>query len=370
MSLQKAEMPRPTSRKGEPEMPSSNELRMAFVGDNFFVDCADMDSVYDSVIPVFRKSDILFGNLEMPLTDRGTPARDKPIKDFILRMDPGAIKALSRAKFDVVAITNNHMMNYGPEGLFQTLSLLDGANIAHAGAGRNLQEARKPAIVEKKGCRVGFLAYTTVYVPSFAATPDEAGEATFKVHTAYQPPPRVLEHPGAPPIVLTIPEPSDVESLKEDIAKLRSRADVIVVSWHWGVSESLRKIVDYQKVLGHICIDAGADLVIGHHPHSLQGIEIYKGRMIAYSLANFVAYTPIKKYWSHFDKESIILKCGILDKKIQNASFFPVLLNEQFQPELATGNAAKGIVDKMCQLCSEFGTKLEVKDKEISIVLS
>jgi len=346
-----------------------NELTMMLVGDNFFVDYKDMDTIYENVMPTLRKADLIFANLEMPISNRGQPVVDKPLIEAVYRMPVSAIGTLKKTGVNAVSLATNHMMDFGSDALMQTIELLDKARIKHAGAGKNIDEARKPAMVKKDGCQVAFLSLSTLYLPSFSATKNRPGMTTFKVHTAYQPPPRVFEQPGSPPIVLTFPEPGDVELLKEDIRKARGQADIVVIAWHWGTSESLRKIVDYQKELGHISIDAGADLVIGHHPHILQGIEVYRGKIIAYSLGNFATYIPTKKFWPFFGKESIILKCRILNKKISQISFIPILINERWQPELVEGKKAKPVVDMMEQLCSELGTTLRAHGNEVEVVI-
>jgi poly-gamma-glutamate capsule biosynthesis protein CapA/YwtB (metallophosphatase superfamily) len=348
-------------------MAANGNLVMMLVGDNFFVDYEDIDTIYDYVLPAFQKADLLFGNLEMPITDRGERVIDKPPEDVVLRMHPKTVNAFMKAGFDVVSLANNHIMNFGPEGLFQTIDLLNKGKIAHAGAGRNINEAREPAIVQKNGCRVAFLCYTSVCVASFPATENRPGVVRIRVHTAYEPPQRVLELPGAPPIVITRLEPEDVQLVREDIGKARTQADIVVVSWHWGVSFE-QKILDYQKEGGHVCIDAGADLVIGHHAHGLQGIEVYKGKVIAFGLGNFTAYFPVPRYLSRLDKKSIILKCDIVDKKIRRASFLPSLMNERWQTEVVSGAKAEPIISMMQKLCSELGTNLKPNEGEVEII--
>ena len=154
--------------------------------------------------------------------------------------------------------------------------------------GINLEEARRPALVERAGVRLGFLSYTSVFWPvGHAAGRDAPGVATIKATTAYQPGPRALEMPGAPPVIVTTPDPSELEAMEMDVKNLRNRVDIVVVSCHWGVSGS-NQVLDYQHAIGRAAISAGADIVIGHHPHVVQGIELWQGRPIFYSLGNFV----------------------------------------------------------------------------------
>ena len=148
-------------------------------------------------------------------------------------------------------------------------------------------EARAPVVLERGGTTYGFLQYTSVFWPIGHEADDETtGVAAMKAHTAYQPNVRIPEMPGGPPTVVTWPDADYLKAFEDDIGALRSRVDVLVVSCHWGISGS-DDTADYQVDLAHAAIDAGADLVMGHGPHVIQGAEVYKGRAAFYSLGNF-----------------------------------------------------------------------------------
>jgi poly-gamma-glutamate synthesis protein (capsule biosynthesis protein) len=344
-------------------MPNNAELTMLFVGD-VYVRRADPPSIFAHVAPLLREADVAFGNLEAPLTDRGEPILGKPIAGVNFRSPPDAVSALTFAGFDAMGLANNHSMDFGPEGILRTVELLDAAGIAHCGAGRNSEAARRPAILERKGRRIAFLSYSSVYQPGvFPAGPDSPGIATVKIHTAYQPSPRVFEQPGSPPTTVTIPDPAEREALLDDVRRAKEQADIVVVSWHWGVSQSYRKLVNYQTELGRAVIDAGADLVLGHHPHVVQGIEAYRHGFICYSMANFA----FDHQSPHFEDRSMIVKCQVADGRIQRCTVLPVLINGDGQPEVVDLERGRSILQALEEASTELGSAVRIDGSEIVV---
>jgi poly-gamma-glutamate synthesis protein (capsule biosynthesis protein) len=204
---------------------------------------------------LLRTADIAMVNLECPVTVRGSKVR----KPFNFRMKPEFVSVLKGAGIDVVNMANNHVFDFGKVGLFDTISYLDSAGIGHVGAGRNINEAHRAAIMTISGKKVGFLGYYG------------GGEA-----------------PGATDKTPGVARP-EIRQIATDIESLRIKDSVqfIVVNLHWG-TEKARTPDSRQIELGHRIIDAGADAVIGHHPHVLQGIERYKNGVLVYSLGNFI----------------------------------------------------------------------------------
>jgi len=202
-------------------------------------------------------ADLFIANQEFPFSDRGTPAPDK---QFTFRLPTSRIRVLQEIGPDVVTLANNHTLDYGQEALLDTCMVLDEAGIVRIGAGSNLEEAKKAEILEVKGKKIGFLAASRVYPgASWAAAP------------------------GRPGMMSTY----DPAMLLAEIRALRPLCDYLVVYVHWGIERNTTPEA-YQKTMGRQYIDAGADLVVGSHPHVLQGIEYYKGKPILYSLGNFV----------------------------------------------------------------------------------
>jgi len=247
-----------TDATGQGSVPSSVVLR--FGGDCLLAAHYE-SSVGPDVGRAFRgftllaEADIALVNLESPITIRGT----KVPKPFNFRMHPRYLAALSETGIDVVSIANNHIWDYGREGLFDTILYLDSVGIQHVGAGITPEEARRAVLLSVKGRKVGFLAYYG------------GGEAPVASGT----------RPGV--------AGRDLASIVADIRRLRKSDDsvFVVVVLHWGAE--LAPVPDrLQQDFGRKVIDAGADAVIGHHPHVLQGIERYGRGVIVYSLGNFI----------------------------------------------------------------------------------
>ncbi len=220
-----------------------------------------LDSQFQSVID---EADIFMANEEFPFSNRGTAAADK---QFTFRVDPSLVSVFKELGIDLVTLANNHAMDYGTDALLDTCDTLDEAGIARVGAGKNLDEAKAPVILEAKGKKIGFLGASRVIpVASWNATSTKPG-----MITTYDP-----------------------QILVDEIKKLRSQCDYLVVYVHWGI-ERKETPEDYQRTLGKQYIDAGADVVIGSHPHVLQGVEYYKGKPIVYSLGNFIFGSSIPR---------------------------------------------------------------------------
>ncbi len=202
-------------------------------------------------------ADIFMVNQEFPFTDRGQKAADK---QFTFRLPPSRVNILREMGVNVVTMANNHILDFGPEGITDSLSALDEAGIRHVGAGENLEQASRLEVIEAGGIKVGFLGVSRVYM--------DAGWAAG------------TSHPG----VFSTYDPS---AALEAIRKAKSQCDYLVIYVHWGVEKETEP-QEYQRTMGRQYLDAGADLVVGSHPHVLQEIEDYNGKPIVHSLGNFV----------------------------------------------------------------------------------
>jgi Bacterial capsule synthesis protein PGA_cap len=233
-------------------------FRLSAIGDIAFEGpAADRPSLdhFAAVADVFRRADVTVGNLECALTDGGVPIAGK----CTLRGTPGWADVLQRAGVGVVSLANNHVMDFGPEGLVDTTAALERAGVGYVGAGRNRQEACAPLFVTAAGRTIAFLARSSVIVTA----PTYAGEAV----------------PGVAFL--------DPDETRAAIRSSRARADVVVLLIHWGIEEYAYPSAT-QRNLAKQFIDAGADVVLGHHPHVLQGIEEHGAGVVAYSLGNFL----------------------------------------------------------------------------------
>ncbi|BFT70497.1 CapA family protein [Paenibacillus sp. P36] len=275
---------------------SSGQVNLTFVGDVMLASKVEdilkqkgYDYPYTNVKDYLTKPDFTIANLETPITTKGTEQK----KDYVYRSSPLALPPLKDAGIDLVNLANNHVMDYGPDGLQDTMNALDQEGIKRMGAGNDLNEAYQPVIMEKNGMKIAFFGFSRV-VPeaSWKAGPGRIGVAeTYN----YKPP-------------------------VEAIQKAKESADLVVVVAHWGVERSDNPD-KYQTDLAHRYIDAGADLVVGGHPHVLQGFEQYKGKWIAYSLGNFIFTTnDVSKTW-----ETVILEASCSKDKACNIHLVPIL---------------------------------------------
>jgi poly-gamma-glutamate synthesis protein (capsule biosynthesis protein) len=203
---------------------------------------------------------------------------------------------LGEVGFDVMTCANNHMMDGGDAGLVDTLELLRGQGIAVTGAGMDLAEATRPAILERKGLRIAFLGFCTVYPVGYEARPSRPGLAPLRVRTFYADPDPNFWEPGIDPVIVTTPLPEDLERFRTVIARTKEEADFVFVACHWGYSSWVEVVQDYELELARDAVDHGADAVVCHHHHSLRGIELYRGRPICYGLGalvhHFASHAP------------------------------------------------------------------------------
>ena len=201
------------------------------------------------------------------------------------RLPPKMAAVLSDCGFNVVSVAGNHAMDWGPEALLDTIELLRGMGIWTIGVGRDLAEARQPAIIECNGLRVAMLAYCSVLHEGSAAGPDRPGVAPMRAHTRYEP---VDYQSGVPPRVVTAADEKDLADLADDVRAAKAHSDAVVLSLHWGVHFVPRLIADYQRTVAQAAFAAGADLILGHHAHVPKAIEVCGGKTCFYSLSNFI----------------------------------------------------------------------------------
>lgn len=288
----------------EEEFPvDSEETRVVFVGDIMLdrgVALQIRRNGEDFRFPFLRIADwlneaeIVFGNLEGPVSDRGRDAGGL----YSFRFNPGVIEGLAFAGFDVLSIANNHIWDWGRDALTDTVSFLDEKGIKTVGAGKDSEEANRPAVLETNGTRIGFLAYTNLYPDGLVARGN---------------------YPGV----------SDLGKAVAAVEALKKETDIVVVSIHWGEEYQSRSNRTQQE-LGRSIIETGADLVIGHHPHVVQEVERYKDGWIVYSLGNFI----FDQGFSEETMRGLAAEAVIKDRRIVGLNLYRVKLNEHFQPAL------------------------------------
>lgn len=295
---------------------------------------------------VLRSADVAFCNLECPISTRGIPTPLKTPEDlaakreFLFRGTPKAAEVLASAKFDVVSLANNHILDYGENALYDTITHLESANVKHCGAGKDPEAARTPVVIKVGNTQIAFLSYVwSGTLPGrwfFEA--GRPGPGCAMLHT---------DGDGE------LSEES-VQALEEDLRTARALADFVIVSMHWGV-ERMHRPRPWQRKLARIIIDRGADAIIGHHPHVLQGVELYNGKPIMYSLGNFVF--PSNR---DANNDSCIALLTIKDGDNSFLEIKPVRIQYGI-PRLATGEESMRIGRFIALLSTELGTVATVR---------
>jgi len=260
---------------------------------------------FEKIKDILSSADISAINLESPFT-LGAKSYLVPTGSFSFNADPQTLAGLSAAGIDLVTLANNHFANQGQKGMRDTFSLLAGAGIGYVGAGNNDQEAHQEVVIEKNGIKFAFLGYG--YPNDYSvATADRAGIATMSL----------------PPAIA-------------DVKRIREQADVVVVMIHDGV-EYTNIPTSHQKEFARAMIDSGADLIIGHHPHWVQQIEVYKGKPIVYSLGNLV----FDQMWSQETREGALVRVTFSGDRLGQLEFLPIVINDYGQPQLVDNQAQK-----------------------------
>jgi poly-gamma-glutamate synthesis protein (capsule biosynthesis protein) len=267
-------------------------VRVLAVGD-VFPDIPNARAAFAPLTPLLTSADVVFGNCEGVYSDR--PAKSPSRKHFMgAPRERGTM--LGEVGFDVMTCANNHMMDGGEVGLQDTVELLRGQGIAVTGAGMDIDEATRPAIVESKGLRVAFLGFCSVYPVGYEARSSRPGLAPLRVRTFYADPDPNFWEPGIDPVIVTAPLADDLERFRSVIVKTKEEADFVVVACHWGYSSWVEILQDYELELARDAVDHGADAVVCHHHHSLRGIELHRGKPIFYGLGalmhHFASHAP------------------------------------------------------------------------------
>ena len=280
---------------------------------------------FDKVKELFGRHDLVFGNLEIPFSEHGRPFFEYETDNF--HADIKTADALVAAGFNIMSLANNHILECGPDSLGLSIDVLDKNNILNFGAGTTIKQARKALVVEKNDLKIGFLGYSTKDKQS--ATDQSAGSS---------------------PIV--------EEFIREDIATLRPKVDVLIISLHFGLT-----YMDYPNdegiALAHNVIDWGADLILGHHPHVVQGIENYNDKLIIYSLGEFL-FDPTQglrysKVAREERKRSFVFSCTLGKNGVEDYTYFPTRIDESYQVYIMTGEEKESMKAHLRELSENIG---------------
>jgi len=300
---------------------ADGQTRIAFLGDFLpagsaspFIAKNGYRRLFEGVRPIIVGADAVILNLETPLSTRGKAVKGKA---YTFRGSPETAEAMAREKVRAVWLANNHIMDFGVEALYDTIDYLETAGLAHAGAGRNVGAAAAPAVLELKGLNISLLAFSNTFPKSYWARRNRPGTffgAPGPVGRAVD---RTIETYGSP----------------------------VVTSFHWG-AELMSEPKEYQVDLAHLAIDHGAALVVGHHPHVAQPIEVYRGVPILYSLGNFS--------FGSYSKRSRVGLMAVArfeeDGRISLLEVYPLLVDNyevNFSPRPITGLEGQRIFDPL-----------------------
>jgi poly-gamma-glutamate capsule biosynthesis protein CapA/YwtB (metallophosphatase superfamily) len=353
---------------------------LVFAGDLFLTHAiaAATEPAARQVLDVLHGADAVIANLENGLSTVGSAELGAFRHGPALRGDPALVSELTALKIRAVSLANNHTGNFGREALLQTRAVLDRACIAHAGAGRNIDEAFAP-VVFTAGRRTIALCSVYSYYYNFQGE-DIAGRAVagvagcraydvmLEVPTGFdtsardKSPYRIELQPGGAHVVMA-PLKEDLERLTASVREARRRADFVVVSahLHWG-RHGKSDVPVQKKSFAHAAIDAGADLFVGHGPHTLRGIESYRGKPIAHSLANFVLQRSERSQAPEgrlpAGRESVLLRMTVWNDKPDQLELIPIVIPADGRPRLAAGESARLIAEKVSALSSALGTDL------------
>ncbi len=318
----------PTSTPSPTPIPT---VRVIFTGDIIPSRCVyarqqsegDFAYAFRRIAPLLVAADLTVGSLDASISNAGEPIGCT--QTFDLLAPPQSVEGLVYSGFDVMTIASNHAKDCGQgqpscdQAILDTVTNLRNAGIASTGGGANLAAARRPAIVTVKGTTFAFLGYDDV-ASYYNATDSSPGTA-----------------------------PLDSTTLAEDIRLARQQADVVVVMPHWG-SEYTLEPTQRQRDLAHEAIDAGATLVVGNHPHWLQGTEDLGGKFIDYALGNFV----FDQDWSVETQQSVLLSATFQGSRLTGVELIPIRIGEGYQPALASPEEGADILGRIASVSTKL----------------
>lgn len=349
-------------------------FRMATVGDvvltRSFTANDDVDPRFLSMLDVVASADLGFANLETVLSHSGYP-REKLIT---LRAEPKLADDLRQMHFDVLSLANNHTVDFGEDALLATIDLLEGNGIRTVGAGKDLDAALEPVVLTVDGASVAFLAATCLLPVGSAASAERPGLAPIHIHTTLEVDPYIqMEEPGHSPLVHTTPDAADLARLCDQVARTRTHAHFVVVSIHMGFGFT-EQLAEYQPLVAHALIDAGADIVLGNHVHAIHGIETYRGKAILYSPGNFVAQQPregqppeVLAIYEQMSDDAYLAMIEVSDEGNYRLRLTPTVVNSTGLPVRAEADAFDRIVERITRLSAQLDTTCRVDGETLTI---
>lgn len=330
-------------------MNARTNLELFAVGDLQLMTREPPSDLFDQATPMLSAADITFGNCEWPYAEEAGDTHpveahindDFDLGDLFAPGSPEAIRMMARAGFDVMSVANNHTMHGGYRAFLRTIALLRENGIAPVGGGSDIAAARAPAIVERSGHRIGFLACTSGFLPGAHAGRRTPGIVPLRRHSYAEN--ASWDNWGTEPETRTLVNREDLGLLIESVKTLKAETDIVVLSCHWGILEHPSAIADYQREAALALIDAGVDIILSQGPLPIKGVEVYRGRAILYCMGKFTMISP----WSRDETPSgisaplldetsrgLAASVTISDGAITGVRLVPVHLGSTGRPKL------------------------------------
>lgn len=324
-------------KAGDTNTPTNYSVSFTTTGDLIFwrevadyIDANGGASAMAGIADLLDDADVTISSLESPLSSN--ESEPVPDKDVYIIGRPQAIDGMVNSGIDIVSLANNHIMDYTGPALQDTLDALDAAGILYAGAGMN--EAAADAVLETEvnGARIAFISWTDIVPDYFIAYGDEPGVASARLN---------------------------MDAALERIREAKKTNDIVIVAMHWGVEYSDYIYESEQQVPAHQMVDAGADIILGNHPHVLQGIEFYKGALISYAHGNCVFRQSFDFGNTH---ESYVMHFDVSPEGISNVRVTPLYLSDEYGiPSVAEGEQAQVILGRLVQISKDMNTAFNIQ---------
>lgn len=317
-------------------------------------------AIYDRV----RAADLAVGNFEMSCSDRGTRVQ----KLLNIRAPASTAADAPVMGFDVLTLANNHAVDYGWEALADTRDSLLRGGIAVVGVGETRAAAAKPTFHDVGDTVVGVIAFSCLTPTGMSASDDRPGLSPIHVRTSYEIDPWYqMEEPGDPSVlrVRTEVAADDLAFATDAVRAARAGCDVLVVTIHWGFGSG-EDLAEYQLPLARALIDAGADVIHGHHPHAIHGIGFHAGKPIFFSAGTFIgqqvfldASPQVQALWAGMSPDGYLARLTIVDGRVEAIALLPTTLDAARLPVRAEGAVADRIFERLGRLSQPLGAVVE-----------
>ena len=353
-------------------MQMTNSVSIVLCGDTLPVRLHDVSPSAQEIFQLASQSDLSIGNFEIPLTDRGSPVQ----KLLNIRAEPAVAQDVSQLGLDVVTIANNHAVDYGWDGIADTQRLLREVGIKVLGAGNNLDEASRPSFHYVGDIRVGIVAFSCLTPTGMGAGPSRAGISPLHVETSYEIDPWYqMEEPGDPSVVKirTKIRDDDMARAIALVSDARMDCDILIATVHWGFGSG-DHLAEYQHPLAARLIEAGVDVVHGHHPHAIHAIGFHHGKPIIYSAGTYVgqqvfleASPQVLQMWKEMSPDGFITSIEYEGRKQKSIRIVPTTLDADRLPRYANPQEFDAILNRLRNLSERHGARFAVDGSSIIV---